>query len=71
MIDGKLILEISDPDSVVAEDASLLACDDVSLGENFPTFRRSQCLYLHGQAILKSGITRPKTKCRISEDTHL
>jgi hypothetical protein len=51
MMDGKLIFEISGPDSGVAEDANLLACDDVSLGEYFPTFRRSQCLHLHGQAI--------------------
>jgi hypothetical protein len=42
MIDRKLLLDISDPDCGIAEQASLLACDDVSLGEYFLKFRRLQ-----------------------------
>jgi len=71
MMDGKLLCEAAWPDSGVTEEASLLVCDDVSLGEQFPVFRRSQCLHLRGQTTWKSGTARTKTRCHISENLRL
>lgn len=49
--------DVWDSHIIVAQDSSLLGCDTVFVGKQFPTFQRPQCLYHVDQAVQNDCLT--------------